>query len=159
MPKRASWRLVKRHRPYRVDEAARLLHVSKGTVRRWIKNGLPIIGQEKPYLITGDHLINYLKAKSNKGLKCQLDECWCFTCRKPRKPAFGEVEITTSNTKTGMMHGLCSECAGLMFKRVSKAQIRELKTIVLVTVKQADEPIKETTNPCLNDHLSRKDEQ
>jgi len=158
MPKRASWRLVKQHRSYQVDEVARLLSFSKGTVRRWIKNGLPIIGLKKPYLITGADLVAFLKAKSNTGQKCQLNECWCFTCRRPQKIAFGEVEITVSNSKIGMLQALCSTCSGLMFKRVSMAKIKEITAILSVTIKQADKPITDRTKLCLNNHL-RKENQ
>ncbi len=134
MPKRVSWRLVKRHRPYRVDEVSRLLSVSKGTVRRWVKTGLPIVGPEKPFLITGDDLIEFLKNRSKKGQKLKVDECWCFSCQSPRKPAYGEVTIEVSNQKSGMMHALCKNCTNLMFKRISQAQILELNAIVRVTI-------------------------
>jgi hypothetical protein len=46
-------RRVKIHRNYDVDEAARTLKTAKGTIRRWIKNGLRTTDQRKPFLIRG----------------------------------------------------------------------------------------------------------
>ena len=159
MVKRASWRLVKRHRCYTVDEASRLFQNSKGTIRHWIKDGLPIIGDKKPFLIEGENLIEYLKRKSCKRQKCALDECYCFHCRKPQKPAFGAVEILLSNSKLGNMQALCGQCTGLMFKRVSYAQIEALEAILQITIKQADAPIRDSAEPRLNGHLQTEKSQ
>lgn len=49
--RRFNWSRVKVHRSYTVDEAARLLGVTKGTIRRWIGAGLPAITDRKPFLI------------------------------------------------------------------------------------------------------------
>ena len=46
-------RRVKIHRTYAVDESARLLGIAKGTVRRWLKQGLSAIDTRKPVLIRG----------------------------------------------------------------------------------------------------------
>ena len=51
MAKRLNWRKVKKHRSYTVDEVARLLSVHKGTVRRWTKNGLKVLDDQRPLLI------------------------------------------------------------------------------------------------------------
>jgi DeoR/GlpR family transcriptional regulator of sugar metabolism len=39
--KRPTGQRIKIHRSYDVTEAARALGVAKGTVRRWLKDGLP----------------------------------------------------------------------------------------------------------------------
>ncbi len=44
MAKLPNHRLVKIHRSYTVEDAARCLAVHKNTVRRWIKAGLPTVG-------------------------------------------------------------------------------------------------------------------
>ena len=53
MARRSKPRLkgIKTHRNYTVDEVAKALGVSKGTVRRWIKCGLPVLKERKPMLI------------------------------------------------------------------------------------------------------------
>src|SRR5437762_2244097 len=87
---RVNQRRVKIHRSYTVDGAARMLGTSKGTIRRWIKSGaLPAITDQKPHLILGGDLVDYLKARASTGPKLKLHECYCFKCRAPRAPALG----------------------------------------------------------------------
>ncbi|MCF6321997.1 MAG: helix-turn-helix domain-containing protein [Rhizobiaceae bacterium] len=159
MVKRASWWLVKIHRSYTVEEVSRLLGVSKATVWRWIKNGLVAIQDRKPALISGANLIDFLKSRSRPKQKCALDECYCFTCKSPRKIAFGEAEIDCKNSNIPNMLGLCSICSSLMFKRISKSKLSEISTVLRLTFKQGDEPISNRPPPCLNDHLQQEQDQ
>jgi excisionase family DNA binding protein len=59
--RRPNPRLIKIHRSYSIDEAARLLHAHKNTIRSWIKQGLPIIDRRRPTLIHGADLSAFLK--------------------------------------------------------------------------------------------------
>jgi len=156
MAKRANWRKVKRHRSYTVDEISRLFSISKGTARRWLKNGLDHISDRKPILVLGDYLIEFLQNQSRKSRKCELDECFCFSCRAPKRAAFGEVEITTSHQTSANMHALCETCSTRMFKRVSLANLEPLRAILKVSIKHAGEPISNSPSPCLNDHLQKE---
>jgi predicted DNA-binding protein (UPF0251 family) len=45
LAKLPNYRLVKIHRIYTVEDAARCLAVHKNTVRRWIKAGLPTVSE------------------------------------------------------------------------------------------------------------------
>jgi hypothetical protein len=47
---------VKRHRRYTVEEAAQLLNAHRGTVRQWVKRGLPTCDYTRPILILGREL-------------------------------------------------------------------------------------------------------
>ena len=64
MARRSSSRGVKLHWNYSVEEAARATGNCKGTVRRWLKDGLPAITDQKPLLILGGDLIDYLKRQA-----------------------------------------------------------------------------------------------
>jgi excisionase family DNA binding protein len=80
-------RSIKIHRNYTVDEAARVTGCAKGTIRRWIKSrALPAITDQRPNLILGGDLADYLKARATGGPKLKLHECYCFKCRAPRVP-------------------------------------------------------------------------
>ena len=70
-----SSRRVKRHRSYRVDEAAIAVDSCRATIRRWIKNGLPTVQDTRPALILGSDLIDYLDRKP-RGPKCALADEW-----------------------------------------------------------------------------------
>jgi excisionase family DNA binding protein len=72
---------AKIHRSYTVDEVARLLGVAKGTVRRWIKAGLPVLADRKPALILGEDLVQFLASRKAPRKKCSPAECYCVKCR------------------------------------------------------------------------------
>lgn len=59
--RRINPRLIKLHRPYSVEEAARALGVHKNSVRGWIKDGLPTVDHSRPLLILGQELRAYPK--------------------------------------------------------------------------------------------------
>ena len=60
------------HRGYSVDEVARARGVTKGTVRRWTKSGLPAITDQKPLLILGEDLIEFLTMRKAPSQRCSL---------------------------------------------------------------------------------------
>jgi len=154
--RQGSPRRVKRHRSYTVDEASKALDVAKGTVRRWMKLGLPFISDQRPYLILGDDLVAFLGERRPAKRTCAINECYCFKCRAPRAAAGGMAELTPLSTKSGNLRALCSTCSGLMHKRVSLARLPELRGILDVTIRQADTPIDECSEPSLNDHFPKK---
>jgi len=52
--------LAKINRNYTVSEVATLYGISKATVRRWIRLGLPVIDDMRPILILGCDLLDYI---------------------------------------------------------------------------------------------------
>lgn len=153
MARRYNARAIKIHRNYTIDEAARALNASKGTVRRWIKNGLSAIMDQKPILILGSDLIDFLNDRAAQKRKCRLHECFCMSCRLPRAAAFGEVEIVSPTPTSGNMRALCEVCSAVMHKRVSRDKFAALKAILKVTIVQAPTRINKSNKPCLNGHL------
>lgn len=156
MGRRPSARSIKLHRNYTVDEAARATGSCKGTVRRWLKDGLPAITEQKPTLILGGDLIDYLTARRGTKQKCRLHECFCFSCRRPRAPAFGEVEFFRPSPSSGNLRALCEHCTTIMHKRVSVSKIGALQALVSVTIRQGIEDLDDSANPCPNDYFPKK---
>jgi hypothetical protein len=126
MARRLDWRRVKQKRTYTADEAARVVGVATVTVRRWLKSGLPALAERRPALIIGEDLIAFLKGRKSPKQKCGPAECFCFKCKSPRKPAFGEVEILPVNVASGNMRALCETCTSIMHKRVSLSRLPDL---------------------------------
>lgn len=153
MARRANARAIRKHRTYTVDEAARALKVHKGTVRRWIKNGLPALTDQRPALILGSELIAFLSTRKPEPQRCQLHQGFCFSCRAPRDPAFSEVEVRPKTKTTAMMRALCERCATTMHKRISMARLTELRSKVAVSIIRAPERISEGDSPSSNVHL------
>jgi hypothetical protein len=156
MPRVADHRRIKRHRTYAVDEAARTLGVAKGTVRLWIKKGLPVLADQRPMLILGGDLIDFLVARERPRQSCALHECFCFSCRAPRSPAFDAVEYHSFSAISGNLRGLCSVCSTVMHKRISFARLYDLRQILEVTIVEGQRPLSEIDEPCVNDYLDKE---
>jgi len=134
MRSRGLWRKVKKHRSYTVEEAANCLGRCRGTVRRWIKAGLPVLSEQRPILILGADLIDYLQASTPPRQRCAIDECPCFSCKVPRRPAFNAVEYHASGTTGGNMRALCDVCSSVMHKHVSSKKLEALAQKLDVTI-------------------------
>ncbi len=154
---RPNRRSIKIHRAYTVEAAARVTGCAKGTIRRWVKSGaLPAIIDQKPHLILGGDLYDYLKARAMSGPKLQLHECYCFRCRAPRAPALNMAEYLPLTATTGNLRALCGTCTTVMHKAIPLAALAALAGILEVTVRQATKHLRDTANPSLNDHLGKE---
>lgn len=72
---------------YTVQDVAEIYGLHKNAVLRWIKEGLPVIDRQKPYLIHGGELAEYLRRKqSGRKQPCKPDEFFCFKCRALSRP-------------------------------------------------------------------------
>jgi len=59
---------IERDRPYTIDEAAALLHVKGGAVRKWVRDGtLKAARPGKRYLILGSALLAMLESEGKPG--------------------------------------------------------------------------------------------
>ena len=86
--RRPNARLIKLHRSYSVEDAARVLGVHKNTVANWLKNGLRAIDDRRPIVIQGRVLRTYLEERHRTRKKrCGHGELYCLRCRAPRRPA------------------------------------------------------------------------
>ncbi len=117
------------HRSYTVEDAADLYGTHKNTVRNWIKNGLPICNDQRPFLILGSYLREFLQKKRavNKH-KCNASELFCFKCRTPRTPELSSVEFKAETTTKGRMIAPCPICQCKMNKFFKLAKINEIKS-------------------------------
>jgi hypothetical protein len=151
MARRSGWRVVKIHRPYTAEEVASNQGVAKGTVRRWLKSGLPSLNDRRPCLILGGDLVDFLKGRKAQKQTCKPEECYCFRCKAPRRVALGEAEYKPITPTNGQLIALCAECTTLMHKRVSLVTLEALKGILLVSIKQVGNNISKGEQACLND--------
>ena len=120
--RRLDLRKIRPSRCYTVHEIAILLSVSPGTVRAWIRRGLPILGDCKPFLVPGDGLKLWLKIRrASRKRICQPDEFYCCRCRCPRKAKSESVTIVRRNAKTIAIRALCNACGAKMNKAGSLA--------------------------------------
>jgi hypothetical protein len=126
MGKRANSMAIRASLTYEVGEAAVALDKSKATIRNWIKDGLPVMAKQKPYLILGQDLRDYIRANSQKTkTRLEPDELYCFSCRSPQKPLEMVVEVFLNNAQTTRLKGVCNVCGGAAGRIISKTKTRQ----------------------------------
>jgi len=143
--------LAKRHISYTVDEIARLYGVHRNTVRDWIKRGLPTIDKQRPLLVQGGDLAEFLRGRRDAAKQpCAPGQMYCLRCRAPRQPAGARVLYRPLTPTQGALTGRCAACATRMFRRVSLAKLTAASGDLAVTTTQAGEHIDECPTPIVN---------
>ena len=136
--KRINPRLIKLHRPYTVEEAARTLGVHKNSVRGWLKDGLAVVDNSRPALMLGHVLRAYLLAKRKAAKRpCPPGTMYCFRCRQPMPPALGMVEFVKRNGTSGNLAAMCGECGTMMHRRARESAIATVMPNLEVQIRQA----------------------
>ena len=149
---RPKWQRVKIHRSYTVEEAANVLEIDKGTIRRWVKEkGLPILGDRKPALIHGTSLKAFGKDRSKTKVKCKPHEFYCFRCKTPRSPAGNMADYIARTPKSGNMKAICEHCDTIMNKHVSNSSLAALGKVLDLSIHLAPEHLGESPKPRSND--------
>jgi hypothetical protein len=146
-------RLVKIHRIYTVEDAARCLAAHKNTVRRWIKAGLPTVGGRGKTLILGSQLRFYLEDRRKAAKRpCPPGHLYCLKCRTPRPPAAAMTEYIAVTPTSGNLKALCPQCTGIMYRRIKKADQSRFSSELVVATPQALPRLSEYTDPSPNVH-------
>jgi hypothetical protein len=127
-------RLIRRDHCSTVQEIAELFRVHANAVRRWVKDGLKTIDCHRPQLIHGTDLIEYLQRRQRgRRHRCAPDEMYCFTCRKPRRPAGGRVTLVQLRPLRILIQGSCETCGTALNRASSTARLAELERTFTVT--------------------------
>lgn len=146
--------LIKIHRTYSIEEAARTLGVHKNTVTNWLKNDLRAIDDRRPILIHGRVLRSFLQARRKKQKsRCRLGELYCLKCRAPKRPLDGKVIYVRLSDSGGNLQGRCSDCQSIICRRVSIARLHEFSAVLTITHRQASPRINDRLMPSLKCEL------
>lgn len=122
--KRVPAHLVKTHRSYTMEELADLLGVTKGTLRRWCKEGLRCFTDAKPFLIQGgDFKAFYAEERSAKKIKLGAFEVYCLSCRKGREPDPDLLEIRPKDASRAVIFAICPTCGCTMQRIIRRADV------------------------------------
>jgi excisionase family DNA binding protein len=149
-------RLAKIHRSYTVDEVASLYGVHRGTVRQWIKAGLPTCDTRRPLLILGSALAAFLTTKRTRNKRpCAPGEFYCLRCRTPRVPALCMADYRPLTATGGNLVGLCPVCECLIYRRVSLAKLGPIQAFLDITLPHARDHIDDSRKPCLNSDFNK----
>lgn len=147
-------RLVKIHRSYTVEEIAKLFGNHKHTVRNWIKDGLATIDDNRPMMIAGHGLVEFINKRRSKNKNpCKPGELYCVKCRAPKLPAANMADYSPVTEKFGNLIAICPDCDSIMNQRVSLAKIETVCENINITFPKALQHIVEITNPTVNSDL------
>ena len=136
MAKRPSHRALRAARSYTFEEAAIALGVSKGTVRTWVNNGLPAMKSQRPYLILGEALKDFLQARTAKRKSAlRPAELYCLSCKAPRMPMGLLVDCIPQTATTARLMGLCEACGGTCNRMISRAKTDHFREIFALAEK------------------------
>lgn len=139
-------RRIKIHRNYTISEVAALLGVHKNTVQLWIKSGLPHVRDQRPLLVLGQDLKDFLKDRRQKGRKpCPAGHLFCLKCREPRRPAAQMLDYVPITLTSGNLKGLCEVCETFIFRRVALVNVATASTGCDVQFPQSQRRLTETS--------------
>jgi hypothetical protein len=146
-------RLIKCHISYTLQEIADLYGTHINTVRQWIREGLKVIDNCKPFYVHSSDLITFLKARqSSRKQKCNFNEFYCCKCHVPRKAWENAVDLVPINEKTLLIEGLCEVCATPLRRLGTTAKVEEYKRTFHVLM-QHEEHIIDRNDSRVNCHL------
>ena len=136
MGKRMSARKIKIHNQYTYEQAADALGVSVQTVRLWRQSGLPVLDSQKPHLILGFALKDFLQSRSNKPeRRLALDQFLCMACNAPRRAHGGMADYLPYTATRGRLEALCETCQGLCGKFASLSLCTELASVLTIAMR------------------------
>ncbi len=143
MARRIKWRSVHDHFSYEVAELAKVTGVCRSTVRNWIRDGLPVITDQRPHLIVGEEFKRWygqrIKARKRP---CRPGEMYCFKCSHPRAPALGMADYIPRNKTGGSLTALCNVCERPMFRACQLHRIGQTMPGVRVSIRKRGDDIK-----------------
>ena len=111
MARRFSSRGICKDRVYTIKIAARIIGVSEATFRKWSNAGLRQITDQRPYLIRGADLIEFLtKREAANKVTMAKGQFFCMRCKAPRDPSDGSISYQPTTESTGRLRAICGVC-------------------------------------------------
>lgn len=141
MGKNYNIRLIKHRESYSLKQISEVLKVHQRTVQEWRHEGLKTISNEKPFLVMGYDLKEFLnkKLKSRK-TKLVVNQFYCTKCRQAVASEKDEVHIISLNKTIGkqgfkglMIKGVCQKCGTKLNKFSHDGKLEELKCTFKIT--------------------------
>lgn len=125
--------LIKETLNYSIHDIASLFVIHRATVRQWLKEGLLMIDNHKPFIVLGTDLKEFLKKRQgNRKNKCNSNELYCCKCREPRTSWENIVDIKIINERRLLIMGVCGQCGNKINKLSSLNKLDEIKEIFAV---------------------------
>ena len=134
MAKRPDPRRLRSALTYTVPELARVCDVTDATVRTWLAQGMTALTTQRPTLITGEAAKAFLIARrAKKKQPTAPNELFCMSCKVPRKPFEGMVDLIEPPGQAPRIQGFCGVCEAVCSLMVKRADIPDLHKIFVIS--------------------------
>lgn len=141
MAKRVQHTKIKQNLTYTMQEAADALGLSLVTVREWVKKGLPIHKDKRPFLIYGEELRRFIQSMQQaKRYKLTDFQLSCFTCKAACEPSGMAVILVRQTTKTSRLSGICADCGGRCARIISNQRIPLFEQVLQIHLNSDQTP-------------------
>jgi hypothetical protein len=87
---------------------------------------LPHITDQRPFLILGGDLRDFVQNRKKLKQQCELYECFCFHCRQPSAAAGGMMDYIPQTARSGQISAICDGCGTIMYKAFSPINLPSL---------------------------------
>ena len=149
-------RLIRRDFCYRVDEVAELYGLHRQAVRRWLRDELRRIDDQRPVLIHGGDLIAFLDARQSKRKQaCASGEIYCCRCKSPQRPRQNLVSVIFQNDTHLMLLAKCDTCGTRMNQFGSVRKLDQYRSTFIIQTTQGAR-IKGRSEPVVMCHLDEE---
>lgn len=103
---------IKKNYSYSILEICESFGKHKNTIYNWIDDGLKTLGNQKPILIHGSDLKEYLHKKyhTKKSIRQSENEIFCCKCQKYQKPFGNLIDVFLYTKNRGNLQGICEVC-------------------------------------------------
>jgi hypothetical protein len=140
-------RLIRRGHAYYVQEVADRFVIHKNAVRNWVKQGLKTIDGNRPMMIHGSDLADFLDNRQRSRKRaCMPDEFFCCKCRMPRRAWERLVDLTQLKKERWLVKAICCVCSANMRRIFPARNMPELHRLFIIQTVN-EEHIKESFNP------------
>ena len=120
------FRKIKPTATYDYKQIAKDFDRTVETVRRWKREGMPIIEGTYPILVDGKEFLEWhVKRREANKFPCALDELYCFKCHIQRHPKIGSAIIRPVNNKRISIEALCEVCSNKLTIGRSVSELAE----------------------------------
>ncbi len=138
MAKNANLRSIKSALSYSFEEAADVLGVAVVTIRGWEKLGLRVLKAQKPFLVRGYDLKEFLQTKRQKRrLPLGAYGFLCRPCKQVRQPLGDMADYIQHSPKSGRLVALCPVCEKQIHRFISTGQLQGFKAVLDVAFREA----------------------
>jgi hypothetical protein len=118
-----------------------------------VKEGLPVMADQKPFLIDGVDLRAFARERSEglKWVKPKTNAPWnyfaCFRCKAYRKPALLMVDYVHSGSEKGRIEGICEVCDATIIKFCTANKLPQYSTTLDVTYQLGPRTLNDPETP------------